>query len=291
MEYLESTFVPLSSENHISSPEDISKKDQKNPFTDAECLKSVFGWSSKVQVEIIPHPLKAAKGGEDAYFVSDISTALAFGVADGVGGWSNQGIDPSLVSKAIMLGAKTGFEQLKITDSVELMDYGYKQIENIIGTSTALVIVITDGGKKLNAANLGDSGFMVIREGAILFRTIEMQHVFNFPFQLGTGHSTTAKDATRITLDLKEGDVIVAGTDALFDNLFEYEIVQTVNNSDPTDNLAQILALKVFHRIYSRQTTPFMKIANKLGLTSLSTGGKPDDITILVHRVSTSESD
>ena len=36
-------------------------------------------------VEMLPHPDKIAKGGEDAYFVS--TSGLAVGVADGVGGW------------------------------------------------------------------------------------------------------------------------------------------------------------------------------------------------------------
>lgn len=44
---------------------------------------------------MIPHPQKVEKGGEDAYFIS--SSLLI--VADGVGGWNNQGIDPGLYSK------------------------------------------------------------------------------------------------------------------------------------------------------------------------------------------------
>ncbi len=46
---------------------------------------------------MIPHPEKAHKGGEDAYYVS--SNILA--VADGVGGWADQGIDPGLYSKKL----------------------------------------------------------------------------------------------------------------------------------------------------------------------------------------------
>ena len=42
----------------------------------------------------IPHPDKAEKGGEDAYFYSeenDFSTAAVF---DGVGSWNDDGVDP-----------------------------------------------------------------------------------------------------------------------------------------------------------------------------------------------------
>lgn len=44
---------------------------------------------------MIPHPEKAHRGGEDAFF--DSANVLA--IADGVGGWNNQGIDPSKYSR------------------------------------------------------------------------------------------------------------------------------------------------------------------------------------------------
>lgn len=50
---------------------------------------------SYVRSHMIPHPEKAHRGGEDAYFNS--SEMLV--VADGVGGWNNQGIDPSKYSR------------------------------------------------------------------------------------------------------------------------------------------------------------------------------------------------
>ena len=46
---------------------------------------------------MIPHPAKAHKGGEDAMFASD--NVLV--VADGVGGWADQGVDPGLYSKKL----------------------------------------------------------------------------------------------------------------------------------------------------------------------------------------------
>lgn len=46
---------------------------------------------------MIPHPEKAYKGGEDAMFTSDNLLV----VADGVGGWADQGVDPGLYSKKL----------------------------------------------------------------------------------------------------------------------------------------------------------------------------------------------
>ena len=34
-------------------------------------------------------------------------------------------------------------------------------------------------------ANLGDSGFLLIRDGEVVHRSVEQQHYFNTPFQLG----------------------------------------------------------------------------------------------------------
>jgi len=48
-----------------------------------------------IRAQLVPHPEKISKGGEDAYFASEYLLA----VADGVGGWNKQGIDPSLYSR------------------------------------------------------------------------------------------------------------------------------------------------------------------------------------------------
>lgn len=48
---------------------------------------------------VLPHPDKAETGGEDAFFVSSHGRG-AFGVADGVGGWNLEGVDPSRYSRS-----------------------------------------------------------------------------------------------------------------------------------------------------------------------------------------------
>ena len=39
----------------------------------------------------------------------------------------------------------------------------------------------------LHAANLGDSGFCVVRKGSTVFRSPQQQKQFNFPYQLAAG--------------------------------------------------------------------------------------------------------
>ena len=48
---------------------------------------------------MIPHPEKAYKNGEDAYYVRENLLC----VADGVGGWATQGIDPAKFSRKLAL--------------------------------------------------------------------------------------------------------------------------------------------------------------------------------------------
>lgn len=51
---------------------------------------------------IVPHKDKVEKGGEDAFFVTSAGCG-AVGVADGVGGWSEDGVDPALYARTLMV--------------------------------------------------------------------------------------------------------------------------------------------------------------------------------------------
>lgn len=60
--------------------------------------------------------------------------------------------------------------------------------------------------QKLHAINLGDSGFVVIRDGRTIFKSQFQQHGFNFTYQLESGNggdlpsSGEVKSPTDITL-------------------------------------------------------------------------------------------
>lgn len=65
---------------------------------------STVTWNLSTGSKIIPHPEKAHKGGEDACF----TTSQVVGLADGVGGWAEHGVDPGLYSKKLMRSAQEG---------------------------------------------------------------------------------------------------------------------------------------------------------------------------------------
>ena len=45
-------------------------------------------------------------------------------------------------------------------------------------------MVLDKKSQMLHSANLGDSGFLVIRQGSVVHQSSEMQHYFNTPYQL-----------------------------------------------------------------------------------------------------------
>lgn len=53
-----------------------------------------------------------------------------------------------------------------------------------IGSSTACIMVLDKKSQMLHSANLGDSGFLVIRQGSVVHQSSEQQHYFNTPYQL-----------------------------------------------------------------------------------------------------------
>ena len=53
-----------------------------------------------------------------------------------------------------------------------------------IGSSTACIVTLNREERRVYSANLGDSGFLIIRDGEVVHRSEEQQHYFNTPFQL-----------------------------------------------------------------------------------------------------------
>ena len=95
------------------------------------------------------------------------------------------------------------------------------------------MVILNRDNNTLYTANIGDSGFMVVRKGRIIRKSEEQQHYFNTPFQLSLpppGYqadvlSDQPDSAITDNFPVEDGDVILVATDGVFDNLPQNLIV------------------------------------------------------------------
>lgn len=83
----------------------------------------------------------------------------------------------------------------------------------------------------LYITQLGDSTVMVVRPrtSEIIYKTKEQWHWFDCPRQLGTNSpDTPEKNAVMDRVEIEVGDVVLATSDGVGDNLWDHEIMQNV---------------------------------------------------------------
>ncbi|MEW5318281.1 MAG: hypothetical protein WDW38_009514 [Sanguina aurantia] len=257
----------------------------------------------------IPHPDKVKQGvkgvnrrgygygGEDAYFMTQGKNGVyGMGVADGVYMWKELGIDSGAMSRDLMTTAQQmvagGHE-----DVFKIMQQAARHTtqHGIEGSATACLATINTQQGQLHAANLGDSGFLLLgRSGDggrgaldIKLRTNQLEHEFGCPFQLGHHrYANSVDDADLVTHHVVPGDVLVMGTDGLLDNLGDSEIVREVqqcltNGSSPGEAVRHLVKLAFEASMDRKRSTPYSRGATEAFDMAYS-GGKPDDITVLV---------
>ncbi|CAF1988639.1 unnamed protein product, partial [Brassica napus] len=114
------------------------------------------------------------------------------------------------------------------------------------------------------------------RKRVFVFRSLVKQHDFNFTYKLESGSNGQV-----FTVAVAPGDVIIAGTDGLFDNLYNNEITATVvqavrAGTDPQVTAQKIAALARQRAQDKNRQTPFSTAAQDAGFRYY--GGKLDDI-------------
>jgi protein phosphatase PTC7 len=272
--------------------------------------------------------------GEDSFFVSN--TYRTIGIADGVGGWKDEGVDPALFANKLMENAKYYAEtHRKDTDPESIMHNAFEKLvhdKNVrAGSSTCCIAsLIKDQSEKwwLDVANLGDSGTLVIRNRDILHRVHEKIHGFSQPFQLavlpehlkGRAYADKVTDTIRERVEVKQGDVILLGTDGLFDNRYNSQLAsdagwvgtvedsilekipfvgfllasafaagdQKIEYTDPHRVVQRIVQDTYKNSLSKDADTPWAMMLQEYGVKDAK-GGKVDDITCVMARVSTRE--
>jgi len=216
-------------------------------------------------VALLPHPAKTESGGEDAFLLGP----HMIGVADGVGSWWEGGIDPAAFARGLMFASRNSCTKLKREEELDpakvLLDAWHKmQISRLIGSSTACLVSLDPHKTELRAANIGDSGFLLLRRQAgsssmvepalgtldsaagigaagrklhIAFRSPQQLRAFNTPYQLGRAPDSgdapddrfeTPQDASLVRVPVRPGDILVLATDGLFDNVDEEALLDLI---------------------------------------------------------------
>lgn len=281
----------------------------------------------------LPSPSKIKKGikgavkssfgyaGEDAYSITRYmstetsSTFLVCAVADGVSAWNLEGVDAGDFSRSLVTNVQN--RALEAFPDAEI-DSAAKELlkpTNLLkasaddlleaktkGSCTCCVCTLDEATGLLSVANIGDSGICVLRRGVVIFKSEEQEHSFGYPFQLPFDSAT---ESVEYSLQLFEGDIVILGSDGIFDNIYEHEIegiirdtvkfktpdtsVVHVQRRDPKLSsitipriIAQAIASKAFNNSLDKGiTTPYSYGASE-AFNMIYSGGKQDDITCIV---------
>lgn len=261
--------------------------------------------------------------GHDWYFAAQTHGNTVLGIADGVGGWEDSGVDPSHFSQAFMYYCDAFVREAKALPlPVSIMEAGYRGvthedgvlagkscdwIESRVlippGSSTACIITLDASDGVLNAANLGDSTFIVVRDSKVIHAQPSQTHYFNAPRQLsklppgsrsdGSFHDLP-KHSDLARLELQHDDILILTTDGFSDNVFHAELEQLIvlllddarakgiqgdhqavisTIAQACCNFARICAFK------PDKESPFEVEARQHGLEFK--GGKVDDVCVL----------
>ncbi|GMF34541.1 unnamed protein product [Phytophthora lilii] len=205
--------------------------------------------------------------GEDSFFL----TPDVVGVADGVGGWNENGVDPGKISRSLMRNAAVFVRQQTANNesatTQQVLAHGYNQAllddEVEAGSTTACIVRLKqspEGKPVLEYSNLGDSGFVVIRNGEIIFRSkfqVRGKTLYSFG-ECGLADGCGCCGSTTDVRLSGMHDAGNAGTLLLWNPLASFVDVIAENPDKAAENIV---------------------------LASLRHNLKPDDITVVVAKV------
>lgn len=173
----------------------------------------------------------------------------------------------------------------------EIAKIALKQTRNK-GSSTLLLGFLSEN--RLRVCNLGDCCLIVIRfyDGVpeIYLRTHVQQHDFNTPYQicndLDISNSNTIKDSPEVAeeyeVNVEDGDVIIAGSDGLWDNLYVDDVLDIVKrNRTNMKKLASSISEAAYSKSMGYRMTPFEEMVTQYYGPGQWKGGKPDDIAVI----------
>ena len=152
----------------------------------------------------------------------------------------------------------------------------------------------------MKTCNLGDSGYLIVRPGSKgnmekIFRSTSQQHYFNCPYQCGhKDYYNLPYNAEDNQHEVKHNDIVVMGSDGVFDNLFDEQIMKECIKPQlkdgqlgkPGDAALCVSSLAEALSYMDTHESPWTVEAVKAGKSrSKELGGKEDDITVIVAQI------
>lgn len=221
-------------------------------------------------------------------------------MADGVGGWADFGVNPSLYAKKLCFLIERLFRDnrdkfMKNPKALLIEAVGLNQEQ---GTSTSLILTIDEDKPMIYASVIGDSSFMILRKvktnhGShlkVIFQSKEQCKSFNYPYQVGTNGDNPKIYAIMTSHRIENNDIIVCGSDGLFDNLDHCHIIQSILPFIEDDKIVDIKLLSEVLAKFAYEfsldpkfQSPFSKKCQRFDGTGI--GGKEDDITVVIAQV------
>ena len=225
----------------------------KNTRFSPKCDYFSFEPAAQSRSSITPST-RRPNSGQDAFFISKVSSesGVAFAVADGVGGWSDLGIDSAHFSHGLCehmeaLARGAGRATTRTVGPRELLEHAYDEVladSSIVGGGSTACVATGGSDGVLEVANLGDSGFIQLRLNAVHYHSNPQTHAFNTPYQLsiippkvlarsrlygGRRFNDLPHDASVTTHRMRHGDVLIFATDGVWDNLSPADILRIVS--------------------------------------------------------------
>ena len=274
----------------VEKPKPAPKKEkvvQEKPKPKKKEEKIVDLTPKPIKIEmgshVLPHPAKVRWGGEDAVFVK----GRTFGVFDGVSGAEKMDGVP-LYSRTLANEMKkmVGKDGVTVQDMTSYLTSAAAYADGAAtGASTAVVASIGENGF-LQALNVGDSYCIVVRDGKITAKTREISHYWECPYQLSEDSPDRPRDGTKLNVELIPGDVVIMGSDGVFDNVNDGLLLDLVSKAPTkaTPLAKKICDLSRKQSLDKDSETPYAKQAQRRGDPDYRSGlgGKVDDVSCVV---------
>lgn len=318
------TFL-VGSEQQRHILDDFQKRDQH--FTEEYSKNKPLCFSARAYQKT--HPGKMKHGHKDAD--ATLASPMLLGVADGVSQLEEFGMDASELPKELLKVCEELAMNQLIPDRpvnpqdayrgpVSLLKEAYEETESL-GSTTVLLAVLDNSTRihgKLHpmvaVLTIGDCELLMLRR--LNGRQSQLQAVFHTEMQRIDGHVQTPLQLARVDdrvdpdfdealaleviergsavhcVSAYEGDILVLGSDGVFDNLFLDEIVDICNEAlavpKPgafTPSHPQILSQIAKRIVEESHAKSLAGRGGYLPDTPIGRGGKMDDTSVVVGEV------